>query len=154
VPGDHIAHEHGRAEQCGIHRERIVVHAHRARIAPFSVGPRPRLRLGFDDAYEDNPWWWVCDSWPVGSADPTVAAPPASDVPTLVALGRFAPYSPEPATRRALAGLTAASYVTDPERPHNVLPRPCAAGVRNRWTDKPEPFTDNPCPKESEISWT
>jgi hypothetical protein len=123
-------------------------------IAPFSVGPRPRLRLGFDDAYEDSPWWWVCDSWPVGSADPTVATPPASDVPTLVALGRFAPYSPEPATRRALAGLTAASYVTDPERPHNVLPRPCAAGVRNRWTDKPEPFTDNPCPKESEISWT
>jgi len=123
-------------------------------IAPFSDEPRPRLRPGFDDAYEDSPWWWVCDSWPVGSADPTVAAPPASDVPTLVALGRFAPYSPEPATRRALAGLTAASYVTDPERPHNVLPRPCAAGVRNRWTDKPEPFTDNPCPKKSEISWT
>jgi pimeloyl-ACP methyl ester carboxylesterase len=123
-------------------------------IAPFSVEPRPRLRPGFDDAYGDSSFWWVCDSWPVGTADPTVAAPPVSGVPTLVALGRFAPYSPEPATRRALAGLTAASYVTDPERPHNVLPRPCAASVRNRWTDKPKPFTDNPCPKESEISWT
>ena len=123
-------------------------------IAPFSVEPRTRLGPGFDDAYEDSPWWWVCDSWPVGPADPTVAAPPVSNVPTLVALGRFPPYSPEPAIRRALAGLTAASYVTDPERPHNVLPRPCAAGVRNRWVDMPMPFSDSPCPKETPISWT
>ena len=69
-------------------------------IAPFSAEPRTRLEPGFDDAYGDSPWWRVCDSWPVGTADPTVAAPPVSNLPTLVALGRFPPYSPEPPSAR------------------------------------------------------
>jgi pimeloyl-ACP methyl ester carboxylesterase len=122
-------------------------------IAPFSHEEPPALGAGFREAYTHGPEWDLCSAWPVKARTPAVAARPASDVPTLVALGRYAPYSPELAVRRGLAGLSKASYVISPERAHNVLPGPCVADVRQAWLQDPQTFAENPCKKEVPISW-
>ncbi len=74
-------------------------------------------------------------------------------VPALVTLGEFGPYSPEATVTSGLARLSAASYVIASARPHDVLPTPCVATVRNRWIDEPAPFTDNPCQETVRIRW-
>jgi pimeloyl-ACP methyl ester carboxylesterase len=122
-------------------------------VAPF---PRPdpvALETAFDAAYATGFWSEACKHWPVDQADVAVAAPPVATVPTLVTLGEFGPYSPESTVRRSLAGLSAASYIVAFGRPHNVLPTPCVATVRNRWIDDPQPFTGNPCREPVRIRW-
>ena len=122
-------------------------------IAPFSEAERPALGPGFREAFSQSPYWHLCNSWPVAPAAADVAQPPASDVPTLVTIGRLAPYSPASVVRPALRGLTAASYVVDPGGAHNVVPRPCVEKVRNAWLESLQPMTANPCAKEEEIPW-
>ena len=122
-------------------------------IAPFTDHRPSGLGPGFRQAFGRSPWWRLCDAWPVTAADPAVARPPVADVPTLVALGRFAPYSPGPVVRRGLTGLTHASYVVVAGRSHNVLPQPCVGDVRDRWVDDPLPLSSNPCPRQEQISW-
>ena len=122
-------------------------------IAPFTEPDAPRLGPGFRPAYGASPWWDVCDVWPVDRAPPEVADPPQSEIPTLVVLGRYAPYSPESTVRPALAGLGGASYVVDPAAAHNVLPRPCGAEARNTWIEDLQPFAVNPCSEEEGIPW-
>ena len=112
------------------------------------------LSTVFRAAYATGFWPEACEHWPVGRADAAVAAPPTADIPTLVTLGEFGPYSPEPAVRRSLDGLSAASYVVAFGRPHNVLPTPCVATVRNRSIDDPQPFAGNPCHEPVRIRWT
>jgi pimeloyl-ACP methyl ester carboxylesterase len=112
------------------------------------------LTTAFRAAYTTGFWPEACDHWPVGRADTAVAAPPTANVPALVTLGEFGPYSPESTVRRSLAGLSTASYVVVFGRPHNVLPTPCVATVRNRWIDDQIPFTGNPCREPVRIRWT
>lgn len=122
-------------------------------IAPFAEPDANRLGSGFREAYGASPWWDVCGAWPVDRAPREVADPPQSEVPALVVLGRYAPYSPESGVRPALTGLGGASYVVDPAGAHNVLPRPCGAEVRNTWIEDLQPFARNPCSKEEGIPW-
>jgi pimeloyl-ACP methyl ester carboxylesterase len=122
-------------------------------IAPFSQQEPPALGAGFREAYSQGLPWDLCSVWPVTARTPEVADRPASDVPTLVALGSYAPYSPERAVRRDLSGLSEASYVTAPGRTHNVLPGPCVADVRQEWLQDPRTFTANPCEKEVPVLW-
>ena len=116
--------------------------------------PAALTTTAFRAAYATGFWPEACEHWPVGRADAAVAAPPTADVPTLVTFGEFGPYSPESTVRRSLAGLSAASYVLAFGRPHNVLPTPCVATVRNRWMGDPQPFTGNPCHEPVRIRWT
>jgi hypothetical protein len=126
-------------------------------IAPFAKakllerGAPPGVR----EAFGHSPYLDVCSSWPVGRASPEVALPLESDIPTLVTIGAFAPFTPESEVVPATAGLTDVSVVVDAAGGHNVIARTeCMLELRNLWIENlasqvPTP----PCLKAAKIDW-
>ena len=90
----------------------------RGEVSDGTAGP------GIAPAYGSSHHLDVCDAWPVeqGATD-TVDQPVSTDVPTLVAVGGFATYSPEEVVREALGGFTDATVAVDPAGGHNALAR-------------------------------
>jgi pimeloyl-ACP methyl ester carboxylesterase len=122
-------------------------------VAPFADRDDRALGAGFREAYGASPYWTLCDAWPVDPAPAEVATAASSDVPALIAVGGYPPYSPHAVIRGASSGLSAASLVIDPGGTHNVVPRPCVNQARNRWVDDPHPLTVDPCSQERGIAW-
>jgi pimeloyl-ACP methyl ester carboxylesterase len=122
-------------------------------VAPFAATARNHLPAGFREAFDEGPWHTACDAWRVDPSREAVSKLPEWDGPVLVATGQFDPYTDDQELRRSLAGLTQASYVTDPAFGFNPMPRPCVSAVRNAWLDNPQPFRGNPCAHEGELTW-
>ena len=73
----------------------VVYSTLRHDIAPFSDLDLPAdLDTASLAAYGDSPYLNLCDAWPVGQADARIATSIVTDVPTLVLVGEFAPYTP------------------------------------------------------------
>jgi pimeloyl-ACP methyl ester carboxylesterase len=122
-------------------------------VAPFAATARNNLPGAFREAFDEGPWHTACDAWRVDPSPDAVSKLPEWDGPVLVATGQFDPYTDDQELRRSLAGLTQASYVTDPAFGFNPMPRPCVSAVRNAWLDNPQPFEDNPCVHEEGLTW-
>ena len=110
-------------------------------VAPFHDGTqvsREAAGPGVAPAYGSGHYLDVCDAWPVEQGtEATVDQPVSSDVPTLVAVGGFATYSPERVVRAALSGFTDATVVVDPAGGHNVLARTdCMLAARGEFLDE------------------
>jgi len=128
-------------------------------VDPFSdVSSLPKASQdvpGFGAAFGHSPYLGVCGEWQVGEAEPDVAAPVESSVPTLVLLGEFATHAPPATVRAALRGLTKASFVIDAGGSHNVSARTeCMLEVRNAWLENPTAGIRTPrCLRTSTIRW-
>ena len=125
-------------------------------IAPFTHAEvlEPGAPPGVREAFSHSPYLDVCSSWPVGRASPKSALPMESDIPTLVTIGGFAPYTPEPEVMAAIAGLTDVSVVVDPAGGHNVIARTeCMLALRNLWVDTPDQVSAPPCLSGAKVDW-
>lgn len=80
----------------------------------------------------DGPYQDVCSVWGVTSADGSVAAPIASDIPMLVLSGGLDPFVSPDAARRGIAGLPNAFLVVTPVRSHPVSTIPACPDEQPR----------------------
>ncbi|MCY7364695.1 MAG: alpha/beta hydrolase, partial [Frankiaceae bacterium] len=126
-------------------------------IAPFAASAVARAgegRVGFEAAFARSPYWDVCESWPVGPAEASVAEPVRSAVPVLAMVGAFDPAVRVDALRSGLGGLERLTVVVDPAGGHNVMPRTdCLLGLRLRFLDNPTQALDTGCLTALTPSW-
>jgi TAP-like protein. len=107
----------------------------------------PRLPEGEQlfATFANNPWVDGCAAWKVGPADPSVAQPVSSDVPMLILLGRYDPYTSAGVVQRATETLTGSWVVTNPSGGHNALSQSCMIQIRNAWVGDPTSPPDLEC---------
>jgi pimeloyl-ACP methyl ester carboxylesterase len=120
----------------------------RDQLAFVSRAALRRLTVGapaFREAFAESPLHAICRVWDVGRTLAAVRTPVASNVPSLVFVGRFDPYGPEAQARRAVSKLRRSWVVVDPSWAYNVMHEPCAHAVRNRWLDAPQSPPDKRC---------
>jgi sugar lactone lactonase YvrE len=105
-----------------------------------AAGSRP----WYVEAYVNSPYPEICGRWDVGkaSADPHNLL--TSDIPTLMLVGRFDPFSPLPLVKHAAAGLSNSSIV-QVAAGRNVLENDCTIGIRNAFVDQPASPPDRSC---------
>ena len=97
--------------------------------------------------FEHSPLFAACDAWAVRPADPSIAAPVVSDVPALVLVGQFDPYTgPLPELEAALVGLSSATFLEVPNQSYNVFGfNECPRQVRRGWLNDPTAALDTAC---------
>jgi pimeloyl-ACP methyl ester carboxylesterase len=97
--------------------------------------------------FEHSPVFAACDAWAVDPADPAIGAPVASDVPALVLVGQFDPFTgPLPELEVALAGLSNATFLEVPNQSYNVFGfNECPRQVRRGWLNDPTVRLDTAC---------
>jgi hypothetical protein len=97
--------------------------------------------------FEHSPLFAACDAWAVRPADPSIAAPVVSDVPALVLVGQFDPYTgPLPELEAALVGLSSATFLEVPNQTYNVFGfNECPRQVRRGWLNDPTAALDTAC---------
>jgi pimeloyl-ACP methyl ester carboxylesterase len=96
-------------------------------------------------AYVGSPYLDACERWDVGRAARDPHELVTSDVPTLIMIGRFDPFSPLPLVRQTAQGLTASWVVEIPSYGHRVLRLECPQAIRNGWIDDPTAPPDTSC---------
>jgi hypothetical protein len=108
-----------------------------------AAGSRP----WYVEAYVNSPYPEICGRWDVGkaSADPHNLL--TSDIPTLMLVGRFDPFSPLPLVKHAAAGLSNSSIV-QVAAGRNVLENDCTIGIRNAFVDHPGSPPDTSCVRD------
>jgi pimeloyl-ACP methyl ester carboxylesterase len=100
----------------------------------------------YQDAYVDSPYGAVCERWDVGQASADPHHLPASDVPTLIFIGRYDPYAPMPLVAAAAEGLSRSWIAEIPYWTHGILvDEACALSNRNRWIDDPTAAPEMSC---------
>ena len=99
----------------------------------------------FASVFAKNPWIEACARWIVPSADPSVARAVSSDVPTLILLGRYDPYTSAGGVRHAAETLTGSWVVVNPSGGHNALSQSCMIQIRNAWVGDPTSPPDLEC---------
>jgi pimeloyl-ACP methyl ester carboxylesterase len=87
--------------------------------------------------FAESPLPAVCEAWDVGSAPREAREPVRSNVPVLMLVGRFDPFSGPWLARRAARTLGRAFVVELPYWGYNTLGDPCAVTIRNAWIDRP-----------------
>lgn len=108
----------------------------------------PALPVGerlYASAFTNNPWVQGCAAWKVGPADPSVTQPVSSDVPMLILLGRYDPFTPVGLVQRATETLSGSWVVTNPSGGHNALSQSCMIQIRNAWVGAPTSPPDLEC---------
>ncbi len=95
-----------------------------------AAGSRP----WYVEAYVRSPYPEICEHWNVGQADANPHEPLTSDIPTLMLVGRFDPFSPLPLLKDAATGLSNSSIVKIAAG-RNVLDSDCTIGIRNAFVD-------------------
>ncbi len=105
-----------------------------------AAGSRP----WYVEAYVHSPYPEICGRWNVGqaSADPHKLL--TSDIPTLMLVGRFDPFSPLPLLKDTATGLSNSSIVRVAEG-RNVLDSDCTIGIRDAFVDHPGSPPDTRC---------
>jgi hypothetical protein len=98
----------------------------------------------FDERLDPHLFVDICQVWDAGRAAP-IENVISSDVPTLVLVGRFDPYSSRRGLDRALAGLTHHFLVNGRTLSRNLLSYDCPLEIRNAWIDHPESPPDTTC---------
>jgi len=111
-------------------------------IQPFTKGRSLAQLAGHDPAYLEafarNPYRDVCTRWKVPPADPSVASPVHSNVPTLMFAGQFDPFGGLPITKQAAMTFSRAWVKHVPSIGHNVLGvDECSRSIRNAWVNNP-----------------
>jgi pimeloyl-ACP methyl ester carboxylesterase len=97
---------------------------------------------GHDPAYVEafvhNPYLDVCTRWKEPPADPSVASPVHTSVPTLMFAGQFDPFGALPVAQQAATTFSRAWVEEVPSIGHNVLGvDACSRSIRNAWVSKP-----------------
>jgi len=97
----------------------------------------------------------ACRAWGSGPDDEADGKTVSSDIPVLVVLGRFDPFSSVVAARHAVAGLSRVSVVISPVNGHQVTgvartsaeqdPGACSVRLRDAWLDNPSASPDTSC---------
>ncbi len=105
-----------------------------------AAGSRP----WYIEAYVQSPYPEICEHWNVGQADTDPHEPLTSDIPTLMLVGRFDPFSPLPLLKEAATGLSNSSIV-EVTAGRNVLDSDCTIGIRNAFVDHPGSLLDTSC---------
>jgi len=105
---------------------------------------------GYAEAFAGSPYLQSCDAWDVGRGDPEVASPITTDVPVLVIVGRFDPYTTPSDVETAMAGLSKGMLIVSPENGHQVTgtetePDTCIIRIRNAWLAAPDAPLNTSC---------
>lgn len=100
---------------------------------------------GYRGAFVDAPIVDICKVWDAGTADRSVHEPVESDVPALLAFGRFDPYAPQSLVEEAATTLSRSRLVEIPVEGYNVFSNECAIELRNGWLDDPTSPPDMTC---------
>ena len=121
-------------------------------IVPF-IDRSALTKLAAGDAdyasvFAQAPWLDACGAWKVQAADPSVASPLSSDVPTLVLLGRFDLFGAPAVIRPALSGLSRSWTVIDPAAGRNTLADACIQDLRTLWLEDPTSPPDTSCVRD------
>lgn len=109
-----------------------------------AAGDRP----WYVDAYVDNPYRAICDRWDVGAAEADPHDPLTSDIPSLLFVGQFDPFSPLPLVRQAAKGLSNSWVIKVPNWGRNVLGAAgseCMVNIRNAFIEDPTTLADSSC---------
>jgi len=111
-------------------------------IQPFTNRRALAQLAGHDPAYLEafthNPYLDVCTRWKVRPADPSVASPVHTSVPTLMFAGQFDPFGALPVAQQAATTFSRAWVKQVPSIGHNVLGvDECSRSIRNAWVNKP-----------------
>lgn len=104
----------------------------------------------YADAYAHSPYLDACERWDVGRAARDPHELVTSDIPTLIAVGRFDPFSPLPLVQQTARGLTESWVVEIPSYGHRVLHLECPQAIRNGWIDDPTSPPDTTCTADME----
>ena len=97
------------------------------------------------DAYVSSPFVDACERWDVGRAARDPHELVISDTPTLIAVGRFDPFSPLPLVQQTARGLTESWVVEISSWGHRVFHLECPQAIRNGWIDDPTSPPDTSC---------
>jgi len=101
-------------------------------------------RPWYVEAYVQSPYPEICEHWNVGQAATDPHEPLTSDIPTLMLVGRFDPFSPLPLLKEATTGLSNSS-IAKVTAGRNVLDSDCTIGIRNAFVDHPGSPPDTSC---------
>jgi hypothetical protein len=99
--------------------------------------------------FVESPYFDVCKAWAVGSADPPVAQPVTSDIPTLFITGQFDPFSAVPEIQAASKTFPSGHVIVTPwqsTNPNGSLE--CPRSIRTSWWNDPTTQPDTRCFKE------
>jgi pimeloyl-ACP methyl ester carboxylesterase len=99
----------------------------------------------YADAYVSSPFVDACERWDVGRAARDPHELVTSDTPTLIAVGRFDPFSPLPLVQQTARALAESWVVEIPSYGHRVLHLECPRAIRNGWIDDPTSPPDTSC---------
>jgi pimeloyl-ACP methyl ester carboxylesterase len=105
-----------------------------------AAGSRP----WYVEAYVQSPYPEICEHWNVGQAATDPHQPLTSDIPTLMLVGRFDPFSPLPLVKDTATRLSNSSIVKVAAG-RNVLDNDCTIGIRNAFVDHPGSPPDTSC---------
>jgi pimeloyl-ACP methyl ester carboxylesterase len=93
---------------------------------------------GYAEAFVHDPYLDVCARWKVRRAEPSVASPVRTDVPTLMFAGQFDPFGALPVAKRAATTFGRAWVYGVPGIGHNVFGVDiCSRSIRTAWVDNP-----------------
>ena len=91
-----------------------------------------------------SPYAAACGSWAVERNDDPDVPAPTSDVPALVYVGEYDPFTDPDRVREALAGMANAHVVEFPGWGRNTVAVPCAGEIRAAWfADPAQPLQDD-----------
>jgi pimeloyl-ACP methyl ester carboxylesterase len=111
-------------------------------IQPFTHRSALAKLAGHDPAYVEafarDPYLDICTRWKVRPADPSVASPVHTHVPTLMFAGQFDPFGALPVARQAATTFSRAWVEEVPSIGHNALGvDACSRSIRNAWVNEP-----------------
>lgn len=111
-------------------------------IQPFTDRRALARLAGHDPAYIEafvhDPYLDVCARWKVRPANPPVASPVHTNVPTLMFAGQFDPFGALPITRQAATTFSRSWVEEVPSIGHNVFGvDECSRSIRSAWADNP-----------------
>ena len=91
-----------------------------------------------------SPYVTACGSWAVERNDDPAVPAPTSDVPALVYVGEYDPFTDPDRVREALAGMPNAHVIEIPGWGRNSIAVPCAGEIRKAWfADPTAPLADD-----------
>ena len=99
-------------------------------------------------AFSADPQVDACTVWDVPPADASIDEPVSTDIPTLIFMGRFDPYTSRQAAIDATASWSRVTVAESPSTGHNNLGTDCARSIRNSFVDNPTVEPDLSCFRE------
>jgi pimeloyl-ACP methyl ester carboxylesterase len=100
---------------------------------------------GMAGLFETNPFFAACEVWAV-PADPDVAQPIETAIPSLAMVGRFDPFTGPSTDLVMAAGFEDAIVLEVPRHSYNVFGyNECPRQVRREWLDHPDHVPDASC---------